>query len=371
MYGTRTTSDPNEEVSSTQTKSRAGKAPWLDSLFRLDYETTIILVILIALVRLVTTFLSNTSAWIFASLLGVSMVLIIGYKIAKQLLSSFQVNDKILFLSLIPLAGFGVIYIVWMSVASFSNFAPFLTPIIGILISLLPPKLQLSKRVTGWLKRLNHIQQNGILVQYILLMLQVILSLLTLLIISQINATIWISSLFTYYQPFLFIVSAAVVMLSVYLILSNSQIWFLSLLLLTLWSKSFMFAVGFVRFGGDDGDNMAIVQFLMDGGSAPLVDLTRNDWNWRFGSLASLCFQSNMAFICTIAGLDPSLAGGAIAISLSSLCWILGAFCISKAVLRHDFDVRISTILLAVFIAPAFWWQFRFDSNNLVFFLEK
>ena len=366
MYGKITPSTPLEEVSSIQTKGRVDEAPWFDSLVHLDYETAFILIVLIVSVRLVSTFLSIPSAWIIASLFGVSMVLVVGFKIAKQLLNSIQLNDKILCFSLTPLAGFGIIYIVWMSVASFSNLAPILTPIIVIIASLLPPKFQISKRAIVWLKGLKHIQQNGALVQYTLLILQVILSLLSLLIISQINATVWISSLFAYYQPFLFILIAAVVMLSVYLILSNSQIWFLSLLLLTLWSKSFMFAVGFVRFGGDDGDNMAIVQFLMDGGSAPLVDLTRNDWNWRFGSLASLCFQSNMAFICTIAGLDPSLAGGAIAISLSSLCWILGAFCISKAVLRHDFDVRISTILLAVFIAPAFWWQFRFDSNNLV-----
>ena len=179
---------------------------------------------------------------------------------------------------------------------------------------------------------------------------------------------IWLNSIFhgmSIWVPF------CILLIFVLLIVNitharESRFILISIVVIAIWLRSFMLLKGFIHFGGDDGDHIAIIKFLLQGGRTPFLDLSVSEggFNWRYGSKLTLFFHSNMAFLSALGGLPLDLPG-AISVSLSTILLGIGGYALASSVLKNKRAVQLCLVLL-LFNFPDFFWQFRFDPTLLL-----
>lgn len=351
--------------SKTHHTDRGLSTQFRDWIHHLDFETFGIIAIMLLIVKNAPLVNLGVAAWLVSICLVLAWILAIGWKFACFSIRLLKVNERSnLELPLTIFLGFGFIYFVWIALASFSSSAPVLSGVIALAATLAPPRYGIIRKMRKWVGMFK--QEREIIKSDGLVTMQFALMALSLFAFTQVDTTRWIVSIFEQIPEWIFIVFFALIIITFYLALRGSHIWLLSLMLVFIWSRSFMLAAGYLRFGGDDGESMAIVKYLLDGAAVPFVDVNPEPWNWRFGSFASLFFHSNMAFISSITGIDPSMGGGVLAIGLSGVCFPLATYSFTRSVLSRIIDVRISAVAITMLIGPEFWWQFRFDANNMM-----
>ncbi len=332
-----------------------------------DIESFLFVLLLATFGKTIPILINHPISWIIASLSVICMILFSGIKITESVVEYFDFErDRNYILASAPIFGIGIIYVTWMLAATFSSYAPIITLVAVIGIALAPKKIKPFRTIV---KSFSGLVDSILLkekIPTVLFIIQIGLCSIFAIVLSTVDTSRWLTTIYeTVYIPIV-ILLLLIIVIQVYFIQTGSKYWLPSLFLLALFTRGIMLAEGFIRFGGDDGDNMVVVQWLAEGGVAPFIDLTENGWNWRYGSLATLCFHSNMAFVTTISGLSPSLCGGAIAITFSSVIYTLGVFLLSNSLLKKELDMKYVSFALVLFLSPIFWWQFRFDPNNLV-----
>lgn len=334
----------------------------------IDIESLLVALILFSLGRLFS-FLSQSALSISLSILvEFGVVLIAGAKISTICATLLECkNSNLLKISLSPLLGLGLVYLVWMSVASFSSYAPMVTLLVILFCVLLPHRLHIIQSTRRIMSSFS-VELNGQkLICCTVFIFQLILMFLVSNELSNVGNSTWLNTIFDclclWIYPCIFIIFVITIALS----LCNSRLWILSLFVLSLWAKSFMLYRGFIHFGGDDGENVAIVEFLVKGGKVPFLDLNPSGsyWNWRYGSFLTLFFQSNMAFVSFATAVPTDFNAGIMANVVSTVLLFMGSYALSGAVLKNDFARRLSSVFIMIFNTAGFWWQFRFDPNLL------
>jgi hypothetical protein len=338
----------------------------------IDIESLLIVLVLFSVGRF-SAFLSQTNLFTSLSILtGFGIVLIAGAKLSSICVTLIGCkNSRLLRLSLSPLLGLGLVYMTWMSIASFSSYAPMITLIVVLLCVLLPPRLNTMQITRRMLSSFSLELHGKRLIYSTVLIFQLILMFLISNELSNAGNSTWLHTIFDglsfWVYPCIFIIFIIPIALS----LCNSRLWIISLLVLSFWATSFMLSRGFIHFGGDDGENLAIVDFLAKGGKTPFLDLNPSGSysNWRYGSFLTLFFQSNMAFVSFAVGVTPSFDAGIMSNVISTVILFIGSFTISRVLLKNDFARRLTLLFIMIFNTAGFWWQFRFDPNLLVYVL--
>lgn len=339
----------------------------LQRLKLIDVETLVLAFLLLFIGRLALIFSQDSLIVLVSIISAFSFVLLFGAKISVLLVKRLHFeNSNLLAISLMPILGVGFIYLAWMTTASFSSSAPIVVFMATVLCMLLPPKLHVARGIKRAALSFGEIKRQKMIIG--LIAVQVVLMILTANALADSGNQVWLLTIFDglslWVYASIFIVFGITILIS----LSESRLWGVSVFTLGLWARSFLFYRGFVHFGGDDGENIAVVKFLLNGGITPFLDLHGNEayWNWRYGSFQTLNFHSNMAFVSSIVNLPLEFFVGLIAVVASSVFLIVGGYALSHAVLKNDKASRLGLLFILVFSTAAFWWQLRFDSNLFV-----
>lgn len=276
-------------------------------------------------------------------------------------------NDGLLKLSLTPIFGLGFVYLIWMTIASFSSYAPMLTLFIAFFFTLLPPRLHIIQITRQALSSLLTELHGKKLIYFAIFILQLVLIFLISNELSNTGNSTWLTTIFDGLPLWIYPCIFTVFAITIGLTFCNSRLWIISLFVLSFWAKAFMLHRGFIHFGGDDGENIAVVKFLVNGGKTPFLDLNLYEsyWNWRYGSFLTLFFQSNMAFVSFVTMSPPDFSAGVMANVISTVLLLIGSYALLKSTLKNKFAYRLALIFIMIFNTADFWWQFRFDPNLL------
>lgn len=333
-----------------------------------DVESLLFVFFLLSIGRTASFFSQHVLIVIISTISVFSVILLLGAKLSQLCTTTIEnKNSKLLRIALTPIFGTGFVYFSWMFTASFSNLAPVVSSSLVLFCILLPPKLHVGQKIRKAASSLIVELKKGRRVHTILFILQLILMISVSNELSINSNNIWLKTIYDGLPLWIYACIFAAFAITIILSLFNSKLWFISILVLSIWVRTFMLSRGFVHFGGDDGENIAVVKFLTGGGTTPFLDLyvDENYWNWRYGSFLTLCFQSNMAFISFLTNLPPDFAAGAMAIGMSTVLLVIGGFALSKAILKSDAISKLALTLMLIFNTSGFWWQFRFDPNLL------
>lgn len=344
------------------------RKPAVRILSRVDLGSLVFLLFIIIISRSFVAYFQNLTAMVIGSISGVVILLLVGMKLAKLILIHYSMPDyrqiQFVYFPISLFLALSSVYLVWMLVATVSPYAPTFTMIWSGIIVALPPKLHVGSLAKGYF--LEIYKQANARSDWIAFFVQIVVMLLITLVIASNPISSWIPSIF--YDVIWLVIPSAAIAFSANLFLLNkdSKLWFVSLMLLTLWSKSFLISGGFVIFGADSGDNAAVIGFLKEGGITPIIDFGLTTWDWRSGSLSSLLYQSNIAFICSAIGLDPIFSSAALALSISSVFMVLGSLSLSKALIKSKIGYKFAALSL-VSIAPVFnRWLLTLTPNSLI-----
>lgn len=333
----------------------------------IDIEALLLASLLLLIGRLASLFPPNSILSLISVISAFSFILLFGVKTSLFIIEKTHFdNKKLVVLCLVPLLATGFVYLTWMVTATFSTLAPLVVFIVTFLAVLLPPKIHLIKLVRRFMPSVAELNKQKVVVGFFVI--QILLMVLSLVALSNAANSTWLTNVFEGLPVWTYACIFAVFGITIGIALTESRLWPISVLTMTFWARSFLFARGFVHFGGDDGENIAIVKYLMNGHIAPFLNLSviPNVWNWRYGSFETLNFNSNMAFLSTLTNLSPDFYAGVMSLVISSLLLVIGGYALSRVVLKRELAVRLSLIFILALTTAAFWWQLRFDPNLFV-----
>lgn len=332
----------------------------------IDIETPFYASLLVVLSRILCSTNTDPFILLIPSVATIIVVLLIGAKVASWIKGIVPEISRPVFLGLVPIFGTGFVYLSWMTIANFSHLAPIITLFLGFLCLITPPCFH----ITTFLKVEGHHlfnefkNQKKIMLSFIV---QLVLMTYVSYALRGADSGIWLNSIFhgvSIWVPF------SVLMVIVLLIANithsrESRVILISIVVIVIWLRSFMLLRGFIHFGGDDGDHIAVIKFLLNGGRTPFLDLSviEGGFNWRYGSRLTLFFHSNMAFLSALGGLPIDLPG-AISVSLSIMLLSIGGYALASSVLKNERAIQLCLVLM-LFNFPDFFWQFRFDPTNI------
>jgi len=333
----------------------------------LDTESLVLALLLLITSRLASLFSQNQMLILIAAISAFSITLLLGAKLSKLFVSHIKYeNSSLLIIALTPFFGLGFVYLTWMITASFSSFAPIVVTSLSFFCLLFTPSLHI-RRIFLQKMRLSNIESSRKILPYIvILIIQLILMLATSIALTGIGNNIWLRTIYDGFPLWGYVCIFVVIGITFFLSLAGSKFWFISITAVGIWARTFMLSAGFVHFGGDDGENIAIVKMLANGNITPFLNLSENLSNWRYGSFQTLSFHSNMAFTSSLANLNPDFSAGALAVAVSTLLLVIGAYALSRTILNNSRAYRLAILFIMIFSPAAMWWQFRFDPNLLV-----
>ncbi len=333
-----------------------------------DLESLAIAMTLLFLARIISVFSPYLLNALISALIGVVVIFFSIFKLLKWII--YRLDKKIDFyaiLALTPINAVLTIFILWLSIASISQFAPVVVAIFLSICLLLPKKSNISKKLAIEISRFIKITKNSSVSLAILLMQVGAMSLGSYSLLSA-ESSFWLEDVFSGSSPIIYITIFIVIIANLLLSQRNRRIWIVSTILAAFWMRSFLLLRGFVHFGGDDGEHAAVTSYLLNGGIAPLIDINifNDGSSWRYGSILSLCFHSNQALICTLTGLTPAASAGALAIALNTSILLISTFSLSNIILRKEETINLATSLIVIAGVSDFMWNLRFDPNGLL-----
>jgi len=255
-----------------------------------------------------------------------------------------------------------------MITATFSTYAPMVTVIMTLLCATAPPKLRITKTTRHFLHSvLKELRKSRPLLVILIVQLSGMTYVAFAMMAINTSGFSWLSTVWDGLSyDVLIMISIVVLLLALTSVFLNApKTFLLQVVLMTIWIRSFMVFRGFVWTGGDAGEHVAVAKYLLDGGSVPFLDPVIHESvsaNWRYGSFATLFFNSNYAFSSFLTGFLLDMAASGLAVAFSSTTLIFGSYALSTSIFKSRKAQRIC-ILLFLLNTVDFFWQFRSDPN--------
>ena len=334
----------------------------------LDFEAFSLAIGLYVFSIIIGYFRTILIALLISSILAVAFILLSVIKIICFVckMANWKCDWGVI-LAAAPILAIGLYYPLWILLSNYSLFLKVILPIMPFFFSLLPPKHSLFQ--TAYQEFQNSIQtpRGHQIIVSILIIIQLSSMLCASSFLVLAGSSLWINNVFDGISFNIFIFLFMAIAVNIALSQYSRKGWIISSALLVFWLRSFLILRGFVNWGGDDGENIAIIRYLLEGGSEPLIemDVFTDTSHWRWGSTLTLCFQSFMAFICLICGISPEIAPAALSLALNGVLLFCGALALPRVTLKKESAAQLATSL--ILLAPSdILWHTRMDPNGFM-----